>query len=653
MNQDPAIKAIKEKIDLTLSRMDIPKTAVVTAGMPYANGPLHIGHLAGAHVPADIYARFMRMLIGKENVLFVCGTDDHGSTSEVAAKARGLQTSEFINSIHEMQSQTMKNFGISLDVYTGTSREENYEDHKNLCQEFLRDLYKNKRLNKKTSKQWYDSELEMFLPDRYVTGNCPNPNCENTKAYSEECDVCGKQYEASELIDPKSSVSNATPVLKDTDHWYLDMWSASNELKEWLDGKKRSWRKNIISEVDTTVMPTLAFTNKSEPAFKEIKENLPKHKSRYAPGRMVAVAFDTLEDLEVGKKQLEEKGIECQLLDGWAHRSITRDVNWGIPVPEEIDPAMKGKTLYVWPESLIAPISFSRVALKKKGKEEAELESEIERFWKNSDGKIYQFLGQDNIFFYVLMQGAMWLGTQKETSRLPKDGEWQMTDIFASYHLQVNGDKMSKSKGNFLTGDQLIASPDTEGGMGYHADQIRYFLSILSLPEKNSNFDEETLKQRNSFLAGPLNAAFEKPISACHSKFGGVVPEGKLIGKTEKESTKLLQNYLRMMQKGDSAKILFAVENYARIINGLFNQFKPHDDRHDETERKDALYSCFYILKNLVIMLHPVAPETIDRLRQSLNLPEDIYSISELGVPMEAGHKIGEKQEFFPTTNEE
>lgn len=640
------ITNVKNKIQEALGRMEFPEKAVVTAGMPYANGPLHLGHLAGAHVPADIYARFMRMAIGKENVLFVCGTDDHGSTSEVASKKQGLETRDFIDQIHSMQTKTMNNYGISLDCYTGTSREENYEDHKKICQDFLRNLYENKRLEKRTSEQWYDPELKMFLPDRYVTGSCPNENCDNTSAYSEECDVCGKQYEASQLQNPKSSVSDSTPVLKETDHWYLDMWSATNELKDWLDSKARTWRKNVLSEVTGTIMPTVTFTNKSEPAYKEIKESLPPHKSRYAPGRKVAVAFESLEGIEEGKKLLEAEGIECEVQDGWAHRSITRDVAWGIPVPEDIDPSMKGKTLYVWPESLIAPISFSRVALKKQGRD-PELYKD---FWTNPKAKVFQFLGQDNIFFYVLMQGAMWLGTQKDPKRQPIAGEWQMTDIFSCYHLQINGEKMSKSKGNFYTGDQLLDPSSTEGASNkaYEADQIRYFLSLLSLTEKNSNFDEETLQQRNAFLAGPLNAAFEKPISACHSKFGGKIPAGKLIGKTEKESAKLLPNYLRMMQKGDTAKILFMIENYARIINGLFSQFKPHDDRHDETERADALFSCFYILKNLVIMLHPVAPHTMEKLRITLNLPEDIYDIKNLGEAMEAGHEIGPQVPYFP-----
>ncbi len=299
---------------------------------------------------------------------------------------------------------------------------------------------------------------------------------------------------------------------------------------------------------------------------------------------------------------------------------------------------MAGKTLYVWPESLIAPISFTRVALKKK-----KLDPETyKEFWEDPKAKVYQFLGQDNVFFYVLMQGAMWLGTQEDPFRQPKEGELQLTEIFSSHHLQVDGAKMSKSKGNFYTGDQLVDE------MGYDSDQIRYFLALLSLSEKNSNFDFETLKERNKFLAGPLNAAFEKPISAVHSQFGGVVPIGELIGKTAKETKKIVQNYLRLMERADYSKILFMIENYARIINSLFAQYKPHDDRFDQKQRADALYSSFFILKNIMIMLSPFVPKTMDKLRRSLNLPLESLSIDELAKPLSSGHIIGDKAKYFP-----
>ena len=183
--------------------------------MPYANGPLHIGHLAGAHVPADVYSRWMRMLIGAENVLFVCGTDDHGSTSELAAIQAGKPVREFIDEIHAKQRVTLNRYSIGLDTYTGTSRPECFPIHKELAQDFIRKLHKNGMIEKRVSKQWFDPKLNRFLQDRFVRGKCPNPKCDNEAAYSDECDKCGSQYNPTELINPKSAISDAVPVLKE------------------------------------------------------------------------------------------------------------------------------------------------------------------------------------------------------------------------------------------------------------------------------------------------------------------------------------------------------------------------------------------------------------------------------------------------------
>lgn len=615
-----------------------PKKAVVTAGMPYANGLLHIGHLAGALVPPDILARYMRMLIGSENVLFVCGSDDHGSATEVAAIKQGLSVREFIDQIHDKQKSTLDNYAISLNVYSGTSSPECFPMHSELSQDFIRKLYKNGMLEKKISKQWFDTKLNRFLQDRNVTGKCPNPHCINESAYSDVCEVCGTEYDPSTLQNPKSALSDSPPILKNTVHWWLDLWKVSDQLSEWIQTKQGKWRTPVFNEVFGTVQPAFEFDNIHEPIFKELRASLPKHKSRYAPGKKVVVQFEKMALMNEGLRILEEKGITCTLLDGWAHRSISRDISWGIPLPKDLDPEMDGKTLYVWPDSLIAPISFSKVALKNQGRDI----NEYEKFWKDPESRIFQFLGQDNVYFYVLMQGAMWLGTQDKIDHLPGKGELQMTDVFGCFHLMVDGEKMSKTRGNFFTGDQLLVEK------GYHPDQVRYFLALLSLPEKSSNFDFNTFNERNKFLAGPLNAALEKPISAVHSKFGGIVPKGKLLEKAEKETMQIVQRYLKSMEKAEYSTLLFALENYARLINSFFVQYKPHDDRAPEESRADALYSCFYVLKNLMIMLFPFAPITMDKVRQSLNLPETIFSVDELGLPIPEGHVIGQKQQFFP-----
>lgn len=616
-----------------------PKKVVVTAGMPYANGPLHLGHLAGAHVPADIYARWMRMFIGAENVLFVNGNDDHGSTSEVAALKAGKPIREFIDTIHDQQKTTLAKYGIQTDVFTGTSRPETYPVHEAYSQDFLRKLYKNGILEKRVTKQWFDPKMNRFLQDRFVRGTCPN--CGNTEAYSDECEACATRFDANQLIDPRSQLSDAKPELRDTAHWWLDMWKVADPLKAWIETKQKSWRQAVVNEVINTVLIGCRFENVHEPKYKEIKDSLPKHKSRYVAGKKVECLFENKADLAKAQSLLEASGIPSVATDNWARRPITRDVSWGIPVPPEIDPDMKGKTLYVWPDSLIAPIVFTQVALEKAGRSREEYKD----FWCDPDATVVQFLGQDNVFFYVIMQGSMWLGSQTDTQRQPVKSDLQMTEILSVFHLMVNGEKMSKSTGNFYTGDQLLE-------MGYTPDQIRYFLALLSLPVKASNFDFDLFAERNRFLAGPMNAAFEKPISACHSKFEGLVPEGKLIGKVEAETLKIVQMYLRSMQKGDYSTLLGQIENYARQINSLFTQFKPHDDRAPEQERKDALYSCFYVLKNLMIMLAPFVPHTITELRLSLGLPESVLCADELGTGIAAGHAIQAKRVYFPAVEE-
>jgi methionyl-tRNA synthetase len=625
-------------IDSLKKRLVRPKRAVVTAGMPYANGPVHLGHLAGALIPPDVYSRWVGMLIGRENVLFVSGTDDHGSTSELSALKAGKPIREFIDEIHAQQTKTLANYSIGFDTYTGTSRPECFPTHKATAQEFILKLYKNGMLEKKSSLQWFDPKLNRFLQDRFVNGKCPNPKCDNEAAYSDQCDKCGSKYEPNELINPRSTLSDGIPVLKETLHLWLDMWKVSETLREWIQGKEGKWRHIVFSEAVQPVLPSLSFDNIHEPKFKEIKAELPKHKSKYGAGKKIVVQFENKVDLGVGQSTLEKHGIPSALMDGWAHRSITRDVTWGIPMPEELGPELAGKTLYVWPDSLIAPISFSKVALTQKG----ENPERYKEFWKSPDTRIYQFLGQDNVFFYTLMQGSLWLGSQKDPYHLPQSNDFQLSDIFGCYNLMVGGEKMSKSTGNYYTGDQML------GEKGYSADQIRYFLALLSLPEKASNFDFGTFEERNKFLAGPMNAAFEKPISAVHSRFGGKVPDGKLNEKVFLETTRMIQRYFKSMEKAEYSTLLFAIENYARQINSMFTQFKPHDDRFPEESRRDALFSCFYVLKNIMIMLYPFVPGTMEKLRESLKLPATVFTVDELGTGISAGHAIGEKQQYFP-----
>jgi methionyl-tRNA synthetase len=582
------------------------------------------------------------MLIGRQNVLFVCGTDDHGSTSEVAALAAGRPIREFIDDVHARQQRSLERYHIGVDVYSGTSRPDCLPTHIENAHWFLRRLRDHGLLSKRSTQQWYDPTLGRFLPDRLVRGQCPNPKCDNDDAFSDECNRCGKQYAPTELLSPRSTLSDAVPVMRDTTHLFLDMGAVSETLRVWVENKKKTWRPTLWSDMIGYVLPALRFAGEHEAAYKLIKSSLPPHKSKYALGKRVVLQFGNRPDLNRARGILDENGIAAELADDWARRAITRDVSWGIPLPAEFDGELAGKTLYVWPDSLIAPISFSQVALAARGEDPAR----VAEFWRDPEARICQFLGQDNAFFYVLMQGAMWLGTQDDPHRLPVRGELSLTDIFSCFHLTVGGEKMSKSRGNFVTADELLDE------RGYDPDQVRYFLALLGLPDKQSNFEFDTLNERNAFLAGPMNAAFERPISAAHSKFSGQVPDGVLLDKVVADTTRMVQRYVKSMERADWPTLLFAIENYARTINSLFTQYKPHDDRHPEESRRNALYSAFYVLKNLMIMLYPFVPTTMERLRESLRLPAGVFRVDELGTPIPAGHAVGPKQVYFPSTEE-
>jgi methionyl-tRNA synthetase len=406
-----------------------------------------------------------------------------------------------------------------------------------------------------------------------------------------------------------------------------------------VEGKKKVWRTNVVSLALEHLQPSLRIPAAAESDYRALRSTLPAHRQKFARGGELVLQFGDRAGFEAAIGLLRGARISSAPVSEWAYRPITRDTSWGISLPD-IDPDLAQRTLYVWPDSLIAPITFTKLALAQQGA----AHERYREFWTDPNARIAQFLGQDNVFFYVLMQGAMWLGSQPDIHRLPIEGELQMSDIFGCFHLTVGGEKMSKSRGNFYTGDQLLDEK------GYDADQIRYYLSLLGLADKPSDFDFGKLDERNAFLAGPMNAAFERPLSAAHSKFGGKVPEGALNEKVADETARIVRQYVRGMERADSPGLLFEIERYARLINSLFTQYKPHDDRHPEKSRADALWSSFYILKNLAILLYPFVPSTIGRVWQSLNLPPERLRIDELGTGLPAGHAVGVKQPFFRET---
>lgn len=633
------------------AQLAVPERIVITAGMPYANGPLHLGHLAGAFVPADIFARWWRMVLGEANVLFVSGSDDHGVTSLIRARQEGEPPASYIDSIRKSHQSTFKSYQISLNHYGSTSALAYLEEHTRICHSFIHGLHGHNLLTVRTTQQWFDESVNLFLPDRLVMGHCPV--CDHEGAYSQECDHCGAQYAPEQLVDPVSSLSGNSPILKDTRHLWLDMYPLAPAIFHHLatTGRKH-YQKAVLAELLADIAPRLAFHKQSHGAderYQLLKDRIGKHKQRAAAQGQLILEFGSYAQLHQAEQECAAAGMSYELLTSWSGRAVSRDVSWGLPLPQGLGLSaaeLHHKTLYVWPESLIAPLSFTAQALQ--GVDKAG--GRYQDYWCNQAAERHQFIGIDNIYFYGVMQTALWLAQRANpmdlmaadqemvgpgrAGELSGEDELQLSKIHTFFHLQVDGRKMSKSRGRFFTADQMLTPHPSS------SDQMRYFLAFLSLKQKPANFDLALCQQRHNFLAGPMNAAFEKPLSAARKHYASCVPAGKLLPKVIRETEKILRITVKMMPQSKYPQFLLAVENYARLINGLFATYKPHDDRFPAAARGDALYSCFFILKNLVILLAPFAPTVMDELRQSLALGPEVYAWSELATPLPAGHAI-------------
>ncbi len=321
----------------------MPRRFLVTAGLPYSNGRLHVGHVAGAYLPADIFARFQRAR-GNE-VCFVCGSDDHGVASLMKAREEGVPVEELVGRYNRLQEEDFGGLGIEFDIYGGTHRPEFLETHTRFSQSMFRRVHDNGYFVKRTTKQLYDVEADQFLPDRYVEGTCPK--CGNEDAHGDQCDNCGSTYDQIELENPRSTITGTTPELRETTHWHLSLDRFQEPLREWLETKREphgdqpAWRPTVLNFV-----------------LGQIKGGLPE-------------------------------------------RAMTRDLHWGIPVPLE-DPDAEGKVMYVWFDAPIGYISFTAELMKRQGNE-----ADYERWWKSEDSEIVHFIGEDNTVFHALVFPAM------------------------------------------------------------------------------------------------------------------------------------------------------------------------------------------------------------------------------------------------------
>lgn len=540
-----------------------PKRYTLTAALPYTNGPIHIGHLAGVYVPGDIYARFLR-LQGKD-VAFICGSDEHGVAISMRAKKEGVSPQEVIDKYNGIIKQSFEDFGISFDNYSRTSS----QIHHDTASEFFKKLYNEGKFIEEVTEQLYDPEANQFLADRFVTGTCPK--CGNEEAYGDQCEKCGSSLNATDLINPKSTLSGAQPILKATKHWFLPLDQYDAFLREWiLVGHKNDWKPNVYGQV---------------------------------------------------KSWLE---------DGLKPRAVTRDLDWGIPVPVE---GAEGKVLYVWFDAPIGYISSTKEWAAREGKD-------WEPYWKSEDTKLVHFIGKDNIVFHCIIFPAM----------LKAEGSYILPDnVPANEFLNLEGHKLSTSKNWAVWLHEYLE--DFPG----QQDVLRYALTANAPETKDNDFTWKDFQARNNNeLVAVFGNFINRVVVLTNKYYNGAVPQPNAFTDVDLATLAELKTYPSIIESSIDRyrfrEALGEMMNAARLGNKYLADEEPWKLIKEDPERvKTQMYVALQIAVALSTLCEPFLPFTAKKLSAILNLENAIpwSSISSQSDLLASGHQIGEAQLLF------
>jgi len=532
------------------------KRTLITSALPYANGPVHIGHLAGVYVPAHFYDRYLRMK-GEEG-LFIGGSDEHGVPITLKAKKEGTTPQAIVDKYHGMIKDSFEKFGISFDVYSRTSAKVHHET----ASEFFRVLYEKGAFIEQTSEQFYDEEANQFLADRYITGTCPK--CAFEKAYGDQCESCGTSLNATDLINPKSMLSGNAPVMKETKHWYLPLDQYEPWLKEWILEGHKEWKPNVYGQCKSWI-------------------------------------------------------------DGGLNpRAVTRDLDWGVPVPVE---GAEGKVLYVWFDAPIGYISATK-----------ELTPDWKKYWKDPETRMLHFIGKDNIVFHCIIFPVM----------LKAEGSFILPEnVPANEFLNLEGDKISTSR-NWAVWlhEYLEEFPGKE-------DVLKYTLTANAPETKDNDFTWKDFQSRNnSELVAILGNFVNRVVVLTNKYYEGVVPvAGKLELRDEETLATIIQLRADIEKALDTFHFREALRltmELARLGNKYLADMEPWILVKTDPERvKTIMHICLQITANLTIAFEPFLPYTMNKLRSFLNLEK--LSWSELGRNdlLKAGHRVNTPELLF------
>ena len=532
------------------------KRYLITSALPYANGPVHIGHLAGVYVPSDIYTRYLRLK--GYDVVSVCGSDEHGVPITIKARKEGITPQQVVDRYHEIIKSSFARLGMSFDIYSRTSS----PTHRVTASEFFRKLYDEGKFIEQTSMQYYDEEAQTFLADRYIVGTCPH--CQNEKAYGDQCEKCGSTLSPDELLNPRSAVSGAVPVKRETKHWYLPLDKYEGFLREWILEGHKEWKSNVYGQCKSWL------------------------------------------DL------------------GLQPRAVSRDLDWGIPVPVE---GADGKVLYVWFDAPIGYISATK-----------DLTPDWEKYWKSEDTKMVHFIGKDNIVFHCIVFPSM----------LKAHGGYILPEnVPANEFLNLEGDKISTSQ-NWAVWlhEYLDEFPGKE-------DVLRYVLCANAPETKDNDFTWKDFQSRNnSELVAVLGNFVNRALVLTKKYFNGVVPAcGELTDydhSTIEELQQIKASLERNIEHYHFREALKDAMAYARIGNKYLADTEPWKViKSDEERVKTILNIALQITANTAIAIEPFMPFSAEKMLNMLALNKfDWERLGDMDL-VEAGHTIGEAQLLF------
>ncbi len=540
------------------------KRTLVTAALPYANGPVHIGHLAGCYLPSDIYVRYLRSK--GENVVFICGSDEHGVPITIKAKKEGITPQQVVDKYHKIMGDAFKEFGVSFDIYSRTSS----KTHHQTASDFFKSLYEKGSFTEQVTEQYYDEEAKQFLADRYITGECPK--CGNPNAYGDQCEKCGTSLSPTELKNPKSALSGSAPVLKQTKNWFLPLDKLQPKIAEYLS-KHSDWKPTVYGQC----------------------------------------------------KSWLESG------DGLQPRAMTRDLDWGVPVPVK---GADGKVLYVWFDAPIGYISATKELMPDKW----------ENYWKSDDTRLIHFIGKDNIVFHCIIFPAM----------LMEHGEFILADnVPANEFLNLEGDKISTSR-NWAVWlhEYLLEFKDKQ-------DVLRYTLCANAPESKDNDFTWKDFQTKNnSELADILGNFINRVMVLTNKNYNGLVPEANEYNKTDllvlEEVAKAPDKISEAIEKFKFREALAEMMNLARIGNKYLADQEPWKlIKTDEKRVRTIMNVSLQIAANLAIVCEPFLPFTSKKLFSLLNLQPLKWSSARNTNNIAAGHKVSDQSAILFTKIED